>query len=204
MLSLFKKYRLIFLLVLIALSAQAQRKAAVNSWLTRADRSVLFQQQKQALVFKKATNPNQVIEVDTETYQLIDGFGFSLTGGSAMHIIRMSPASRSALLKELFLTDGNNIGVSYLRLSIGASDLNERVFSYNDLPEGETDPEMKRFDLGPDKQDVIPVLKEIITVNPNIKIMGSPWSPPAWMKTIYDARGGRLKPEFYDAYARYF
>ena len=205
MVSLFKKYRLIFLLALITLSAHAQKKAAVNLWLTNADRSVLFQQQKQALVFKKATNQNQVIEVDeTQTYQPIDGFGFSLTGGSAMHIIRMSPASRAALLKELFATDGNNIGVSYLRLSIGASDLNERVFSYNDVPEGNTDPEINRFDLGPDKADVIPVLKEIITIYPDIKIMGSPWSPPAWMKTIYDARGGRLKPEFYNAYARYF
>ena len=205
MISLFKKYRLIFLSALITLSAHAQKKAAVNLWLTNADRSVLFQQQKQALVFKKATNQNQVIEVDeTQTYQPIDGFGFSLTGGSAMHIIRMSPASRAALLKELFATNGNNIGVSYLRLSIGASDLNERVFSYNDVPEGNTDPEINRFDLGPDKADVIPVLKEIITIYPDIKIMGSPWSPPAWMKTIYDARGGRLKPEFYNVYARYF
>ncbi len=142
MVSLFKKLGLIFLLILVILSAHVQKKAAVNFWVTNEDRSVLFQQQKQALAFKKATNQNQVIEVDeTETYQTIDGFGFSLTGGSAMHIVRMSPASRAALLRELFATDGNNIGVSYLRLSIGASDLNELVFSYNDLPEGETDPE---------------------------------------------------------------
>jgi len=116
----------------------------------------------------------------------------------------MSPAARAALLKELFATDGNNIGVSYLRVSIGASDLNERVFSYNDLPAGETDLQMAKFDLGPDKADVVPVLKEILAINPQIKIMGSPWSPPTWMKTNGDTRGGSLKPEFYDAYALYF
>ena len=98
----------------------------------------------------------------------------------------------------------NNIGVSYLRLSIGASDLNEHTFSYDDLPPGETDTAMKKFDLGPDRLDVIPVLKEILAINPAIKILGSPWSPPAWMKTNDDTRGGRLKPEYYAAYAKYF
>src|SRR6185295_18528427 len=105
----------------------------------------------------------------------IDGFGFTLTGGSAMHIVRMAPSARVALLRELFATDGTNMGTSYLRLSIGASDLNERVFSYDDLPPGQTDPEMKKFDLGPDRADVIPVLKEILAINPTIKLLASPW-----------------------------
>ena len=116
----------------------------------------------------------------------------------------MDPAARAALLRELFATDSTNIGTSYLRLSIGASDLNERVFSYDDLPAGETDPELKQFDLGPDRADVIPVLKEILAINPKIKLLGSPWSAPTWMKTNHDTRGGSLKPEFYEAYAEYF
>ena len=66
------------------------------------------------------------------------------------------------------------------------------------------DPEMKKFDLGADRQDVVPVMKEILKVFPSLKIMGSPWSPPTWMKTNNDTRGGQLKPEFYDAYAKYF
>jgi glucosylceramidase len=73
----------------------------------------------------------------------------------------MSAESRAKLLRKLFATDGDNIGVSYLRLSIGSSDLNERVFSYDDLPKGETDMNMEKFNLGPDRLDVIPVLKEI-------------------------------------------
>ena len=187
-----------------AFAAVSQEKEPVHVWLTNPDRSALFEKQ-QGLYFGKVAHQNTTIEIDeAQTYQSIDGFGFSLTGGSAMHIIRMSATSRAALLQELFGTEGTNIGISYLRVSIGASDLNERVFSYNDLPEGETDPEMTRFDLGPDRTDVIPVLKEILAINPAIKILGSPWSPPPWMKTNGDTRGGSLKPECYDAYAKYF
>jgi glucosylceramidase len=183
----------------IAVSAQ------VEMWLTNPDQSALFHRRSAPLSFTAATNRHPTIEVDdTKTYQTIDGFGFTLTGGSARHIVRMDPAARSALLRDLFATDGTNIGTSYLRLSIGASDLNERVFSYDDLPAGETDPELKKFDLGPDRADVIPVLKEILKINPAIKLLGSPWSAPTWMKTTNDTRGASLKPEFHDAYAKYF
>ena len=130
----------------------------------------------------------------------MDGFGFALTGGSAMHIINMSASARNTLLHQLFDTIGNAIGVSYLRVSIGSSDLNEKVFSYDDV-EGDT--LLAHFDLAEDKTDVIPVLKEILTINPHIKILGSPWSPPAWMKTNNDTSGGRLKPEYYSVYANY-
>ncbi|MGC1162248.1 MAG: glycoside hydrolase family 30 beta sandwich domain-containing protein, partial [Candidatus Sulfotelmatobacter sp.] len=127
-----------------------------------------------------------------------------LTGGSAQLLMRMGAAQRAALLKELFTTGDNGIGVSYLRVSIGSSDMNERVFSYDDLSPGETDVEMAKFDLGPDRADVIPVLKEILAIRPEIKILGSPWSAPAWMKTNDDVKGGELKPEYYGAFAKYF
>jgi glucosylceramidase len=191
------------LLAVTSLQSAAQ-KGKMDFWLTKSDRSVLFAKQKQVLSFSGKSNDNPVIEVDDQKiYQVIDGFGYALTGGSAMHMVQMSAVSRKALIKELFAVDGNNIGVSYLRLSIGASDLNEKVFSYDDLPEGEKDMELKQFDLGPDRKDVIPVLKEILAVNPEIKILGSPWSPPAWMKTSYDTRGGMLKPEYFEVYAQY-
>ncbi len=188
-----------------ATMAAAQTSTTASLWLTKADRSTLFEKQKEALTFQSAgKSGNFTIAVnDKQTYQPIDGFGFALTGGSAMHIIRMDAASRAALLKNLFAVNDNNIGVSYLRLSIGASDLNEKVFSYDDMPAGQTDPALKHFDLGPDKQDVIPVMKQILAINPAIKILGSPWSPPAWMKTNNDTRGGRLKPEYWGVYAKY-
>ncbi len=179
----------------------------VEVWLTNPDKSALLARQEKALAFSTAppSGAELTIEVDEHhKFQAIDGFGFALTGGSAQHLVRMDAASRSQLLKEIFTTDGAGIGVSYLRLTIGASDLNERVFTYDDLAEGETDPEMRRFDLGPDLVDVIPVMKEILKLNPRIKILASPWTAPAWMKTNGNFKGGKLKPECYAAYARYF
>lgn len=177
---------------------------AVTEWLTLGDSSVLFKQQPSKISFTKQRSALPAIEIDeTKRFQSIDGFGFALTQGSAMPIIRITPAKRAALLKELFDTTGNNIGISYIRLSIAASDLNETVFSYDDVPAGETDMQLSKFNLGADYKDVIPVMKQILAINPRIKILGSPWSPPAWMKTNNDTRGGRLKEDCYDVYARY-
>src|SRR6185369_16951283 len=78
------------------------------------------------------------------------------------------------------------------------------VFSYDDLPNGETDFELKKFNLSQDLKDVVPVMKEILAINPAIKILGSPWSAPTWMKTNNAAKKGFLKKECYDVYARYF
>ncbi len=193
------------LLLGISFHSYAQKSVKASLWLTNADRSALFELQQRQLNFcDKVFNGPTIIVDEKQLFQEIDGFGFALTQGSAMHIIRMEPAARAALLKELFDSDGKNAGISYIRLSIGASDLNERVFSYNDLPEGETDPDMLKFNLGPDHDDVIPVMKEILEINPKIKIMGSPWSPPVWMKVVRDTRGSVLKSEWYQAYAKYF
>src|SRR5665648_640775 len=182
-----------------------QPKKGIAVWMTSSATNVLFQHQKENLVFGKQTNPGETITVDAKkTFQTIDGFGNCLTGGSATLLHKMDAASRKAILKELFATDGNNIGISYLRISIGASDLDPKVFSYDDLPDGETDPAMAKFTLNADRVDLIPVLKEILAINPNIKLMGSPWSAPTWMKTNNNSKGGSLKPEYFDAYATYF
>ena len=131
-------------------------------------------------------------------------FGNCLTGGSATLLNRMDNTSRNKILKELFATDAKNIGISYLRISIGASDLSDHLFTYDDLPAGQTDVNMDKFSLETEKADLIPVLKEILAINPNIKIMGSPWTAPIWMKTNNSFKGGSLKSEYFDAYAKYF
>ena len=178
--------------------------AQVDLWLTDPAGSARFEKQKTRLVFGSGGTQNSTIEIDRKkTYQTIDGFGYTLTGGSARHIVCMDAVSRGALLKELFATDGTSLGVSYLRVSIGASDLNACAFSYDDLPPGRVDPELKGFSLAPDCADVIPVLKEILKIAPDIKILGSPWSPPIWMKSNHKFIGGSLKPECYEAYANY-
>jgi glucosylceramidase len=202
-----RKQTITFLLAVIGCCGiSAQHTVSLNSWLTDPAALLFFAKEKRTVVTHASpVAGNPVIRIDAkQRYQSIDGFGYALTGGSAMLMMRMSAPARAALIREMFATDGDNIGTSYLRVSIGASDLNAYVFSYDDMPNGETDTLLKRFDLGPDKKDVIPVLKEILRVNPKIKIMGSPWSPPAWMKTNNDTRGGSLKPAYFGVYARYF
>jgi glucosylceramidase len=172
-------------------------------WLTNADQTVLFQRQTNELHFADDTHDFPVIAVDIEQkYQVIEGFGFSLTGGSAMLISRLSDAHRSALLQELFLHN-DGIGVSFLRLSIGASDLSERCFSYDDMPEGQSDPELAYFDIEAGDIEVIPLLREILNIKPDIKIMATAWSAPTWMKTNQRSVGGKLRLDCYAIYAAY-
>ncbi|MCU1221913.1 MAG: glucosylceramidase [Edaphobacter sp.] len=196
-------FLLLLVLTLAPLPSYAQ--GDVSLWLTNPDRSALFQLQTPPTSFTRSPAGNLIIDVDdTKTYQSLDGFGFALTGGSAQLIMKMDPAKRAALLQDLFAVDGNNIGTSYIRVSIGASDMNDHVYSYDDLPEGQTDLPMAKFSLDPDRADVIPVLKQILAINPKIGILASPWSAPLWMKTTGVARGGVLKPEYFGAYATYF
>ncbi|RWW99619.1 glycoside hydrolase family 30 protein [Flavobacterium cerinum] len=183
--------------------ASGKKSANAGLWVTMPDQSVVFQKQSSSINQSKNEKNVQLTINTGKTYQEMDGFGYTINGGSAKHITKMSAPARAKLLQELFGTGTNDIGVSYIRLSVGASDLDEKVFSYNDLPAGQTDVNIEKFDLDYDKLYLIPVLKQILAINPSIKILGSPWSPPVWMKTNGDARGGSLKPEYYSAYAKY-
>ncbi|MEG2100058.1 MAG: glycoside hydrolase family 30 beta sandwich domain-containing protein [Flavobacterium sp.] len=206
-----KKLQILLLLPLIAVQIKcgSSKNVVTNSgkaqsWITTTDETSKLKKQDD-LVFSSATNSNQTIEVNpAQKFQTIEGFGFSLTGGSAQTILKLDKAKKEALLQELFSRKKDAIGLSYLRISIGASDLNEKVFSYDDMPEGQTDLKLEHFNLGPDLNDVVPLLKEILAINPQIKIMGSPWSPPVWMKDNGSSKGGSLQPKYYQVYAEYF
>lgn len=176
----------------------------VQVWITSGDGAHLLE--PSAIDFVESQDDRlPVIRIDTrQRFQTVAGFGYTLTGGSAALLHQMGAGERAALLQEFFGKNANSIGVSYLRLSIGASDLDAAVFSYDDLPAGQTDPELRHFNLSKDTLHLLPVLQEILAINPGIKIMGSPWSAPVWMKTNGSSMGGSLKPEFYAAYARYF
>ncbi len=180
-----------------------QNTLNVTIWMTDPSKNIFFTEQRAITDTGRVSGETIVVNPD-QTYQVMDGFGYSLTGGSALHLFNMSPAARNQILTELFETTDKNIGVSYLRLSIGASDLDTKVFSYNDIPAGQTDPDLLQFSLAEDKKYLIPVLKEILTINPNIKIMGSPWSAPVWMKTNKSSIGGSLLSQYYNSYANYF
>ena len=189
------------LLLFLSLVARAQQ---AELWITKSDQSILFQKQFNKSTFGPITNTLPSIYVDdTKRFQTMDGFGYTLTGGSAQLLTRMNSTDRAQLLQELFATDQNNIGISYLRISIGASDLSDHVFTYDDLSASKTDPTLSQFTLAEEQKELIPVLKQILKINSQIKILGSPWTPPSWMKTNGASKGGSLKPEFYDVYARY-
>jgi len=174
-------------------------------WLTRGDRTKLLSKGSDLPIFNTKTSDWPIINVDTTfLHQTIDGYGAALTGSSAYLMNRhLSPQARQALINDLFDPE-EGIGISFVRLTMGASDFSLSDFSYNDLPPGRTDFALENFSLSQDLYDVVPVMQEILAVSPDLKIMGSPWSPPAWMKTGGSMIGGRLRHDCYDVYARYF
>ena len=184
---------------------QQKQVNEVDFWLTNGAKKTLLQKQTGVLTFGITTNFYPVISVDdTQTFQTIDGFGYTLTGGSVQSINKLNFQKRKELLQELFGKNDNSISISYLRISIGASDLNSIPFTYDDLPLGQTDVTLSQFSLYPDAKDVVPMLKEIVAINPHIKIIATPWSPPTWMKDNNSFIGGSLKAEYYGVYAKYF
>lgn len=195
------------IIVLISCSGSTNKKAkksiSAKFYITTLDQSKLLEEENLPVLKNDSVPATLTINLD-KTYQEIDGFGYTLTGGSALHLQKMSQQARASLLQELFGRDSASIGVNYLRLSVGGSDLDEYPWSYNDIPEGETDLKLEKFSLAYDTLYLIPTLKEILKIAPNIKIMGSPWSPPTWMKDNNDTRGGSLKQEYHKVYADYF
>lgn len=178
------------------------RGARVEAWTTTSDQRLALA--PSTLEFGPADGPVD-IEVDAATrYQQVVGFGASITDASAWLIRHgMDAAQREALLRELFGREGDGIGFDFTRLTIGASDFSRRHYSLDDPPDGKPDPELRHFDIAPNRDDVIPVVKQALAINPQLKIMASPWSAPAWMKDSGSLIKGRLAPEHYDAFARY-
>ncbi len=176
----------------------------VSYYLTSPDKSNLLTKQTNG-ISPLAINNNFTINIsESTTYQEMDGFGCALTGGSAMLINNMSSSAKTDLLQELFGSKENSIAISYLRISMGSSDLDATTFSYDDLPSGQTDENLNNFSLNKDMDNLIPVLKEILAINPDIKILATPWSAPTWMKSNNSTIGGELLPQYYNTYANYF
>ncbi|MNO19385.1 O-Glycosyl hydrolase family 30 [compost metagenome] len=141
---------------------------------------------------------------ESQTYQEVDGFGASFTDSAAYLMNQvLSLEQRAELMRKLF-DPAAGIGLSVLRNPMGASDFARTVYSYNDLPVGETDTALGRFSIAHDEEDIIPLLQQAVALNPQIKLMASPWSAPGWMKTSGSMITGELKPEYCGVYAEYF
>lgn len=144
-----------------------------------------------------------VVRIDaTKMDQSVVGFGAAMTDASAklfMHALK--PAQRTALFKELFGRKG--IALGFVRVPIGASDFSTAHYSLDDMPPGERDPALTHFSLAEPLNAQIPALKAARQINPHIALMATPWSAPAWMKSNDSLIKGYLRPDSYDAYARY-
>ena len=193
------------------LSACAHNTAVVatpasvaQAWVTTADQTRLLARQSDVVIRLGADASPVVIDVDEGTsYQEMIGFGAAMTDASAYLIQHKLGAQRDAILREMF---GRNpgIGLSFMRVPMGASDFSTHDYSYDDMPAGQTDSTLARFSLAEDRADKLPALKAALAINPQLKLVASPWSLPGWMKTTGSLIKGTMRPEFYDSFAEYF
>jgi len=174
----------------------------ITPFITKGDKTELMVQ-KEAYTSEVLTGSKVGrITLDTKTqFQTMDGFGAAMTESSAYLFSNMSESQRETVMEDLF---GSGIGISFVRIPMGASDFALSNYSYNDLEPGQTDLNMEHFTLERDEQYVIPMLKLAKAKNPSLLMMGSPWSAPAWMKENGSMNGGSMKTEYFDAYAKYF
>jgi glucosylceramidase len=195
----------LFGLSALALAASSPAHGpTTRAWLTTGDKSsLLAEQPPSALAAPDPSSPTIAVD-PSRSYQRMEGLGASITDSSA-HLLAHSP-DRDAIMRSLF-DPRRGIGLSYLRQPMGASDFVAGPhYTYDDVPAGQTDFRLRHFSIAHDKAEILPLLRQARSLNPSLKIMATPWSPPAWMKTNDSLVGGRFKddPRVYDAYARYF
>ena len=193
---------LVFLFfVLFSFSLFAER---VHIYTTTADGKKLMEHA--AAKSSRTKSPLHITLTPSTAYQEMDGFGYAITYSACYNLMQMAPADRRAFLTRTY-SRTKGYGVSYARISIGCSDFSSTEYSLCDVPG------LEHFRLHPDEtQYVIPILKEILAINPDLKIMAAPWTCPKWMKVKslsdrvgYDSwTSGSLNPEHYETYAQYF
>ena len=179
---------------------------AAQVWLTTGTASKLLSRETEAH-FDTGTPPASlptIVVDEATTYQEMVGFGAAITDASAWLIQnRLSAAQRDALLQELF-GPSPGIGLSFTRLTMGASDFSLHQYSYDDMPAGQTDSALTYFSIDSNRAYVLPLVQRALAINPQLKIMATPWSPPGWMKTSGSLIQGTLRPEAYGPLAEYF
>ena len=192
------------LLAICTLCGAGAASAGVQAWVTTGDQARLLAPEKGAS-FGRGAPAKVVIDVDPALrYQQMAGFGAAITDASAYLIqSRMDERQRAALMEELFGRKGDGIGLSFTRLTIGASDFSRSHYSFDDMPPGQADPELAHFSIAPNRADVLPVVKRALAINPQLRVMASPWSAPGWMKTTDSLVQGTLRPEAFGPFAEY-
>ena len=189
-----------FLAVCLVLATAC--KPVANVWVTTGDQQKLLAREPD-IRFAGSSAMLPLIEVaDTGGFQEMVGFGAAITDASAILINSLPGEARERLLRELFDPD-SGIGLSFTRLTIGASDFSPYHYTFDDMPAGQRDPTLARFSIEPDRANRLPVVRRALAINPALKVMASPWSAPAWMKTTDKLIKGSLRPDAYEAFAEY-
>jgi glucosylceramidase len=173
---------------------------------TTGDQTMLLQSQPAVSFASGGSSSSLVITVDASTqYQQMDGVGGSLTDSSAWLMWNeLSPSQQTTLMQQLF-SPSSGIGISFLRQPMGASDFSATGnYSYDDMPAGQTDPNLTNFSIAHDATYIIPLIKQAIAINSNVKVVALPWSPPAWMKTTGTMNGGNMNTTYFPSLAQYF
>jgi glucosylceramidase len=172
-------------------------------WVTTADESQKLAPQPPLAAAGRVIGDEAITIDTTQHFQRVQGFGAAMTDASAELLSRLPEQQRKAVMAELFSRQGGGLGLSFTRLTVGASDFSPTHYSYDDSPGNSPDPELRHFSIDPARKYVLPRVREALAINPELKVMISPWSPPAWMKTNGSLIQGQLKPEFYSAFANY-
>jgi len=173
---------------------------------TTGKQTMLLQAQPSVAFTTGGGSSGPVITVDAATqFQQMDGFGGSLTDSSAWLIWNKLSASQQTTLMQQLFSPSAGIGISFLRQPMGASDFSASGnYSYDDVPAGQVDPDLTNFSVTHDAAYIIPLLKQALSANPNIKVVALPWSPPAWMKSSGTMNGGNMNPAYFPSLAQYF
>ncbi|RDS86333.1 glycoside hydrolase family 30 protein [Dyella psychrodurans] len=175
----------------------------VRLWLSTADRRLKLVQQPDIEMSVRGTLPADVIIDVQKKYQTMVGFGAAMTDSSAWLLQnKMNLLQRHALMHELY-GQPPNLGLNMMRLTIGASDFSLKPYTLDDVPFGQVDPQLVHFNVTPNLLDVIPTVRDALSFDADLRIVASPWSAPAWMKTSQNLIGGELLPQYESAYADY-
>ena len=191
-------------LCLLGAGAGPMNAQKVSIWLTTDDQKTLMQPQSLVTFSAGASATAPTIFVsENQAFQSIEGFGASMTDSAAFLLNEKVPSAALDDVMTSLFDRTRGIGISFLRNPMGASDLARYDYSYDDIPAGSTDSGLVNFSIAHDQTDILPLLRQARTINPQIKLVGSPWSPPGWMKTTGSMIGGSLLPSSYTAFAGY-
>lgn len=192
----------LLLAIFLIVTSTGAYAGSVETWLSSEDGQYALTS-VEGPVLKKARGDADIVVEASKQYQSMLGMGASLEHSTCYNLSLLSAAKREEVIERL-VDPVKGIGMNLMRVCIGASDfIGEPYYSYDDLEAGTSDPDLTKFSIDKDLAYVLPAVKIAQAKNPDLLFFASPWSPPGWMKDTGTMCNGKLKPDCYEAYARY-